>query len=137
MLDSFYLAMVPWFRLHMLNIEGFERNQDRTVTTLEGSGNHVDIDWQKQSYSAYLDGAEVARQNATFCPLGSDRIAMYSTSDGPLTATLPVGWNSEEVTGSLLSTDRKDPATLQRQGRLVTVQMRARQPVMLYRQRVS
>jgi hypothetical protein len=61
MLDSFYLAMVPWFRLHMLNIEAFERNQDRTVTTLEGSGNHVDIDWQKQSYSAYLDGAEIAR----------------------------------------------------------------------------
>jgi hypothetical protein len=48
MLDSFYLAMVPWFRLHMLNIEAFERNQDRTVTTLEGWGNHVDIDWQKQ-----------------------------------------------------------------------------------------
>jgi hypothetical protein len=23
--DSFYLAMLPWFKLHMLNIEGFER----------------------------------------------------------------------------------------------------------------
>lgn len=137
MLDSFYLAMVPWFRLHMLNIEGFERDQARTVTTLEGAGNHVDIDWQKQSYSVYLDGAEVARQNATFCPLGPDRIAMYATSDGPLTATLPAGWDPGEVTGFVLSADRRDPAALQREGRRVTADLRARQPVMLYRHRVS
>jgi hypothetical protein len=137
MLDSFYLAMVPWFKLHMLNIEGFERNQDRTITTLEGAGNHVDIDWQRQSYSVYLDGAQVARQNATFCPLGSDRIAMYSTSDGPLTATLPAGWNPDEVTGVTLSLDGKEPTTLEREGRRIVVQMRSRQPVMLYRRRVS
>jgi len=135
MLDSFYLAMVPWFRLHMLNIEGFERDQDRTVTTLEGSGNHVDIDWQKQTYSVSLDGAEVARSNATFCPLGADRVAMYSTTDGPLTATLPAGWNPEEVTGFVLSPEGKNPAALQREGRRLTVQMRAREPVMLYRRR--
>lgn len=137
MLDSFYLAMVPWFRLHMLNIEGFERNQDRTVTTLEGSGNHVDIDWQKQAYSVWLDGSEVARSNATFCPLGADRIAMYSISDGALTATLPASWNPDEVTGFVLSADRKDAAVLQREGRRVTVEMRARQPVMLYRRRAG
>jgi len=135
MLDSFYLAMVPWFRLHMLNIEGFERDQDRTVTTLEGPGNHVDIDWQKQTYSVSLDGAEVARSNATFCLLGADRVAMYSTTDGPLTAILPAGWNAEEVTGSVLSPGGKNPATLQRESRRITVQMRAREPVMLYRRR--
>jgi len=137
MLDSFYLAMVPWFRLHMLNIESFERSQDRTVTTLEGSGNHVDIDWQKQTYSVSLDGAEVARSNATFCPLGADRVAMYSTTDGPLTATLPAGWNPEEATGFVLSPEGKNPAALQREGRRLTVQMRAREPVMLYRRRTT
>jgi hypothetical protein len=142
MLDSFYLAMVPWFKLHMLNIEGFERtpnssqnsNQDRTVTTLEGSGNHVDIDWQKQTYSVYLDGAEVAHQNATFCPLGQDRIAMYAVADGPLTATLPGSWNPEDVSAVSLSPEGKTPATIQRDGRRITVQMRSRQPVMLHRQ---
>jgi hypothetical protein len=48
----------------MLNIEGFARVQDRTTTTLEGSNNHVDIDWEKKSYSVTLDGAEVARETA-------------------------------------------------------------------------
>jgi hypothetical protein len=129
--------MVPWFRLHVLNIEGFERNQDRTVTTLEGTENRVEIDWQNRSYSVYLNGAEVARQDATFCPLGPDRIAMYSIADGPLTATLPIGWDPGKVTGFVLSTDGKAPLLLQRDGRRVTVQMHSRKPVILYRTNVS
>ena len=64
---------------------------------MKGSNNHVDIDWEKKGYSVTLDGAEVARDSATFCSLAEDRIAMYSIADGPLTATLPAGWNPQEV----------------------------------------
>lgn len=137
MLDSFYLAMVPWFRLHLLNIEGFERNLDQTVTTLEGTGNHVDIDWKKQSYSVFLDGAEVARDGATFCPLGKDRIAMYSTVDASLTATLPADWNPDEVTGKALSLTGRESVSIQRTARRVTVTVKARQPIMIYRKALS
>jgi hypothetical protein len=133
MLDSFYLAMVPWFRLHMLNIEGFERTGERTTTTLEGAGNHVSIDWEKKSYSVMLDGAEVARDSATFCPLGNDRIAMYSIADGPLTAILPASWNPQRLTATTLLADGKQPAHFTLAGRRVTVEMRARRPVMLHR----
>jgi hypothetical protein len=136
-LDSFYLAMVPWFRLHMLNIEGFERTGDRTVTTLEGKGNRVEIDWAKQSYAVFLDGAEVARETAMYCPLGGDRIAMYSIVDGQLTATIPEGWDLKTVTGFALSPEKKQPVKLEWDDRRATVAMRARQPVMLYRQRPS
>jgi hypothetical protein len=135
MLDSFYLAMVPWFRLHLLNIEGFERMQDRTTTILEGSGNCVGIDWEKKSYSIMLDGAEVARDSSTFCPLGKDRIAMYSIVDGPLVATLPSDWSAQDITAKALFTDRAEPAEFGLNGRRVTVQMRARRPVMIYRKK--
>lgn len=137
MLDSFYLAMVPWFRLHLLNIEGFERNLDQTITTLEGSNNHVDIDWKKQSYSVFLDGAEVARDGATFCPLGKDRIAMYSTVDASLTATLPAGWNPDEVTAKVLSPIERKSVNLQRIGHRIAISVQARQPVMVYRRASS
>jgi hypothetical protein len=133
MLDSFYLAMVPWFRLHTLNVEGFERVQDRTVTTLESPNTHVDIDWEKKTYSVTLDGAEVARDSTTFCPLGKDRIAMYTLVDGPLVATLPAGWNPKEVTASTLFADKKEPVEFKLDGRKVTVQMKSRRPVMIYR----
>jgi hypothetical protein len=133
MLDSFYLAMVPWFRLHLLNIEGFQRVRDRTTTTLEGSGNRVDIDWEKKSYSVTLDGAEVACDSSTFCPLGEDRIAMYSIADGPLVATLPSTWNTQDITAKVLFADHVEPMKFDLAGRRVTVQMQARRPVMIYR----
>jgi hypothetical protein len=133
MLDSFYLAMVPWFRLHMLNVEGFERAGERTVTTLEGTGNRVAIDWEKKSYNVVLDGAEVARDGATLCPLGADRIAMYSIADGPLTATLPTGWSPQRVSVLTLSAEKKEPAKFKVDGRRVTVEMQARWPVMVYK----
>jgi hypothetical protein len=132
-LDSFYLVMVPWFRLHMLNIEGFERNGDKTISILEGQGNRVEVDWSRNSYSVTFDGAEVARDSATFCPLSSDRIAMYSIADGPLTATLPASWNPGEITARSLFIDRKEEARFQMSGRKITVQMQARRPVMIYR----
>jgi hypothetical protein len=133
MLDSFYLAMVPWFRLHLLNIEGFERVGDWTTTILEGSGNRVDIDWEKKTYTVTLDGAEVARDSSTFCPLGEDRIAMYSITDGPLVATLPPAWDTKDITAKALFPDRAESAKFDLAGRRVTVQMQARRPVMIYR----
>jgi hypothetical protein len=137
MLDAFYLAMVPWFRLHLLNIEGFERVQDRTRTILEGSGNRVDVDWEKKSYSVMLDGAEVARDSSTFCPLGKDRIAMYSIVDGPLVATLPSDWSMQDITAKALFADRVEPTKFELTGRRITVQMEARRPVMVYRTKAS
>jgi hypothetical protein len=133
MLDSFYLAMVPWFRLHLLNIERFERAEDRTTTILEGYGNRVDIDWEKKSYIVTLDGAEVARDSSTFCPLGEDRIAMYSIVDGPLMATLPPTWNTKDITAKVLFADRAEATKVDLAGRRITVQMQARRPVMIYR----
>jgi hypothetical protein len=136
-LDSFYLAMVPWFKLHMLNIEGFERVGDRTVTTLEGKGNRVEIDWSNRTYAVFLDDAEVATENAVHCPLGKDRLAMYTVVDGPLTTTIPAEWDVKSVSASALSLGEKGSVKLAWDGRRVTVAMRARQPVMLYRQGLS
>ncbi len=133
MLDSFYLAMVPWFHLNTLNIENFVRTQDKTVTTLESPETHVDIDWEKKTYSVTLNGAVVARDSATFCPLGENRIAMYSIVDSPLEATLPSGWNPDAIAAYALFADRKEPVKFKLDGRVVTVQMQSRHPVMIYR----
>jgi len=131
-LDAFYLAMVPWFRQHLLNIEEFERIGDRTITRLEGKGNSIDIDWEKKTYSVSFDGAEVAHNGATFCPLGPDRIAMYATFDGPLSATLPAGWSTKDVTAALLSPEKK-AAKFDLNDNRLTIDMRSRVPAMIYR----
>jgi hypothetical protein len=135
-LDAFYLVMVPWFRQHLLNIEGFEREGDRTLTTLEGTGNSIDIDWEAKAYRVSFEGAEVARNGATFCPLGSDKIAMYSVVDGKLTATLPEGWQPKDIVAISLHVDRREPVRFEQSGRQVSIEMRARIPVMIYRNRL-
>jgi hypothetical protein len=134
-LDAFYLAMVPWFRQHVLNIEGFERDGERTLTRLEGNGNSIDINWEKKTYSVIFDGAEAARNGATFCPLGKDRIAMYSIADETLTATLPEGWASQDIAAMKLSKDGREAVKFDAKGRQVVVEMRSRVPVMIYRSR--
>ena len=133
MLDAFYLAMVPWFRVHMLSIENFVRTRDKTSTILGGHENKVDIDWGKMTYGVTLNGAAVARTGATFCPLRNDRIVMYSLADSPLEATLPVGWNPDEIAAAILFADRKEPTPFKIDGKRVAVQMRSRRPVMIYR----
>jgi hypothetical protein len=134
-LDAFYLAMVPWFRQHLLNVEGFERIGERTITRLEGQGNSVEIDWEKKTYSVSFDGVEVARNGATFCPLGTDKIAMYNTIDGPLTATLPSEWSKSDIAAAALFVDRKEPVHFDLKDNRVTIETAARVPVMIYRSR--
>jgi hypothetical protein len=119
----------------MLNVEGFERNGNKTISMLEGQGNRVEIDWARNGYSVSFDGAEVARDSATFCPLGNDRIAMYTIKAGPLTATLPEGWDSAGIAVVSLFVDRKEQTKFDLDGRKVTVQTKARRPVMIYRNR--
>lgn len=133
--DAFYLAMVPWFRQHTLNIDNFERTGERTSTTLEGDGNRIDIDWGQKTYRVLLGGIEVARNGATFCSLGDDRIAMYSVADEKLTTMLPSEWRAEEVVATALFTDRKEAVKMEQNGRQVSISMLARVPVMIYRNR--
>ena len=133
MLDSFYLAMVPWFRINHIDVEDFERIGDRTVTKLAGTDNRVEVDWSTKDYRMVLDGAVVAREGATFCPLGKDKLALYTITDEVLTATLPMGWKSSDIRAFALYSDRKEAAEFTVREREITVQMQARRPVMIYR----
>ena len=136
-LDSFYLVMVPWFRVNHTDIEDFRREGDRTVTTLAGEGNRVEIDWSSKDYRMSLEGAEVARNGSTFCPLGNDRIALYSIRDESLTATLPSGWDPGSIHAVALSVERTEPVHFTVRGRAVTIAVQSRVPVHIVRGPVS
>jgi hypothetical protein len=136
-LDSFYLVMVPWFRINHTDVEDFHREGDRTVTTLAGERNRVEIDWATKDYRMVLAGAEVARNGSTFCPLGDDRLALYSLRDEVLTATLPQGWDASAIQVLALSTAQAKPTPFERRGREVVVPIKARVPVHIVRMAVQ
>ncbi len=130
--DLYYLMMVPWFKLHGRNVESFRREGDRTVVELEGNA-VADMDWAKQTYTVSIDGSEVARDLATYCPLDDHRIAFYSASARELSAPLPAGWDAGRIAGSALSASGREavPVTV-RDGRVV-VAVDAQTPVIVYR----
>jgi hypothetical protein len=132
--DTWYLGLLPWFHLHSLNIESFNREGDRVTIGLEGNS-HIVLDWPKKSYSVVLNGVEVVRDDSTFCPVDKDKIAFYTLSAQTLTAALPTGWKAEEMIAVALSTDKRTPVDFHVDGGQIKVSAEAQQPIMVYRKK--
>jgi hypothetical protein len=130
--DLFYLALAPWFKLHRRNIEGFQRDGDRTIIELEGNS-RIDLDWKAKTYSVSADGVEIARTLSTFCPMGDDRIAFYAQQQGTLSAVLPIGWDASKITALVLSTGKPEAIDARVENGKVHVLVPAQKPVMVYR----
>jgi hypothetical protein len=132
----YYEKLVPWYQVHYRNIESFLRDGDRTVIGLEGNSK-IDLDWKRDEYSVTVNGAEVAKDGDTFCPIGQDRVAFYSRTAKELAAPLPEGWDANVVIARQLWADKTEPATVAlRDGKLV-VNVQAERPVMVFRDKQS
>jgi hypothetical protein len=132
--DTWYLDLLPWFHLHTLNIESFDRDGDRVRIGLEGNS-HIVLDWATKKYSIVLDGVEVARDDSTFCPVDNDKIAFYALVPQTLTATLPKGWKAEAMAAVALSTDKRIPVDFHVDGNQIRVSASAQQPIMIFRKK--
>jgi hypothetical protein len=130
--DLYYLMMLPWFKLHARNIESFRRDGERTIIGLEGNSS-IDIDWSKQMYSATLDGIEITRDSAVFCPLDENRIAFYATTDRELSFPLPGGWKSDLTAAFVLTPQDRQEKPISIKNGSIVVPVKAQQPVIVYR----
>ena len=130
--DLYYLMMVPWFKLHARDIESFRRDGDRTLIGLEGNAS-IDIDWSKQTYSAKADGVEITRDSALFCPIDSDRIAFYATTERTLSAALPSGWKTDAIAAFVLSTQERQERQIKVENGHIVAEVKAQEPVIVYR----
>ncbi len=130
---SFYYGeLVPWYQVHYRNIEAYLWDGDRSVISLEGNSK-IDLDWKSGQYSVTVDGAEVARDGDTFCPVGQDRVAFYSRTAKQLSAALPEGWNANAVVALALSADKSETAQVSVRDGKLTVDVQAERPVMVFR----
>ncbi len=130
--DLFYLMILPWHKVHALNIEAFRREGDRTLIVLEGNS-HIDLDWSAKTYSVVLDGVEIARDLGTFCPLDDGRIAFYAVAERELSAPLPGGWNPASIATFALSAGKAEEINATVEGGRVKLAVPARRPVLVYR----
>lgn len=130
--DLYYLMMLPWFKLHSRDIVSFRRDGQHTLIGLEGDSS-IDIDWDKRSYRVVVDGAEISRDLSTTCPLDSNRLALYATTDRDLSTPLPSGWKQASLAAfALAPDDRRETKVLVGAGQL-RVRVKAQEPVIVYR----
>lgn len=130
--DFYYSEMAPWFQVHYREVESYRREGDRTLIGLEGNSS-IDIDWKNLRYVVKVNGAEVAKDGDTFCPLGNDRIAFYSKKGGRLSAPLPSGWSADKIAALELSTGRAEESKFLLSDGKVTVDAPAARPILLFR----
>ncbi len=130
--EFFWETIVPWYQTHYKNVETFHREGDRTVIGLEGNSK-IDIDWKANRYSVVVNGAEIARDGDTFCPLGKDRIAFYSKTGAELSAPLPAGWENQQMRALALFADRAEPAFMTVRDGKITLKVPAKRAIVVFR----
>lgn len=130
--DVYYLHMIPWFKLHDRNIETYSHFGSEVVIGLEGNSG-IRMDLADKTYSATVEGVEIARNQSTFCQLDDDRIAFYSLNAGSLSAPIPAAWNAGEIGALALSTGPAEEVEPEVAEGRITVFVPGRRPVIVYR----
>ena len=130
--DTYYLHMIPWFKLHDRNIESYRRLGSEIEIGLEGDS-RIWMDLVDKNYSVSIGGVEIARNQSTFCQIDSDRVAFYSASARKLSARLPDGWNPGEIAALALSTGPAEEVKPTIAGEEITVFVPGHRPVIAYR----
>jgi hypothetical protein len=132
--EAYYLQQVPWFKLHARAMQSFRRDGERMILGF-GKGTEVDLDYGAKRYSVTVDGVEIARDFATFAQIDDGRMAFYSREAQELSAALPKGWDATKIKAFALHDDRAPEAVAVKcDGRMVTVEVAAHQPIIVYRE---
>jgi hypothetical protein len=134
--DFYYLTVLPWIHLHDLQIESYKREGFRTVIGL-ADHSKIDIDWMTREYSIAVDGREIARNGATFCPVDDDRIAFYARQAQMLKSALPSGWDTSKIVARALYVDHREPQDVSVHGGKILVNAPAGLPIIVYRDATS
>jgi hypothetical protein len=86
-----------------------------------------------KSYAAIYQGATIARNGATACPIDADRIAFFAREAQVLDHPLPTDWRAESIVARSLDGPQATPFAVTLVDNRVTVAVPARCPVIVYR----
>jgi hypothetical protein len=129
--DFYYLVVLPFSKLHRLAVESYESKGSLRQLTLE-QHSHVEMEAATTSYAATWNAIEIARDDATFCPIDDHRIAFYAVTSRTLRYPLPPGWNEPEILARTLTLQGRAACAIQIQDGMIVVPVEAKKPVIVY-----
>jgi hypothetical protein len=129
--ELYFLVTVPFSKLHQLEVQSYLSDGPKHVLML-ANGSSIERDTSKGSYVAVFEGVEIARDDATFCPLDEGRIAFYSRNARQLRYPMPKGWSSHEITARSMHLSGKAEFAVAIVDGFVVVEAPAKVPVVVY-----
>lgn len=129
--DFYFLTVLPYNKIHLLDVESYAVRGSLREIQLEGNSK-ITMDADGMSYSVVWNGATIACNNTTTCPVDENRIAFYSQAGGLLRFPLPEHWDSKEMTARCLTVHERIPFPVKTEGKQIVVEAPARMPVMIY-----
>ncbi len=129
--DFYYLIVLPFSKLHRLAVEAYESTSSLRRLTLE-KDSKVEMSPRTESYVAALNGVEIAKDDATFCPIDANRVAFYSRTARQLRYPLPNGWRAASVTARSLTLSGRSIYKVQCIEGMIVVDAEAKLPIIVY-----
>ncbi|WP_162463037.1 endo-alpha-N-acetylgalactosaminidase family protein [Paenibacillus psychroresistens] len=127
--DFYYLNLVPWMKLHALDIETFERIGELASIGLSGGG-LIKVNEFQKTHEAILDGVTILKDSSLTCALDDKRIVFYSTEERELEYPLPS--HSTIIETQALFSDRSETYPYRLEHKKIRIKVPARRPIMIY-----
>ena len=129
--DFYYLVVLPYNKVHLLNVESYFVNgslrelrmEQRSKITMDSAGSAYTLEW---------NGATIASNDTTTCPVDGDRVAFYSRAGGSLMFPMPGDWRAAEITARSLTVNGRQSFPVRIGEGKILVEAPARVPVIVY-----
>lgn len=131
MAEFYYLVVLPYGKLHRLSVEGYESQGSMRRLILEQNSQIIRDD-SSHSYSATVDGIEIARDGSTCCPVDAQRVAFYARTARRLTYPLPSQWDKDNITARAMTLTGRSNHPVHCESGKIIVEVTAAQPVIVY-----
>ncbi len=131
MTDFYYLVVLPYNKVHLLDAKSYATHGTIREIALEGDSK-IAMDAGSASYEVVWNGATIARDESTTCPVDDNRIAFYSRAGGRLSFPVPPVWAASEMTARALTVNGRKPFPIRTEGGQIVVDCPARVPIMVY-----
>jgi len=131
MTDFYYLIVLPYNKVHLLDVETYTARGAMREIGLERDSK-IAMDAASASYKAVCNGATIAIDESTTCPVDESRIAFYSRAGGRLSYPVRPAWKASEITARVLTIDGRKPFPIRTENGQIVVDCPARIPVMVY-----
>ncbi|WP_295673852.1 endo-alpha-N-acetylgalactosaminidase family protein [uncultured Mucilaginibacter sp.] len=131
-IDYYFLTVLPFSKVHDKPVEDYTHNGFTTKIKL-AQNSYIENDWMGDNYSITANGVKIAANNATFCPIDSDRVAFFSRESKTLSAPIPSGWTPAAITARALYTDHRSQVKVDVEDGRMQVEVNGGIPVIIYR----